>query len=746
MTYFHSNEPIVRVSEDLYNFSPYAGKIQEAIRKSALSDEPLVFGVYGKWGDGKSTFLNFLFKNLEATSEYNQKRIIKYKFNPWRYSTENKVLLEYFDGLIKVLKHQYDFGNDNSLIRNLKGYAKTVLRGTSFEIEKGFNLGYKYTTKATYDLNKVFNDKNSKSIEEQKSEIDNSLKQFNFRLVVFVDDIDRLNKNEIYNIFRLIKLTASFRNLTYVLSFDHDMVAKAIYSNYGIEINDGYRYIEKIVNIPLKLPLLDSHGIQETLNSGIHNIMLKNQIDIESIDLNPDNHSYDNGISRFRIEIEGIEKFLETPREIVMLLNSFSVSLIALKDEVNYADLLWLELLKLKYPKVYDFLKYNPSLFIPKVFSSSIADNTQSPYKDQLEAFLKENWTIKVKEKERLFEILDKLFPFQKSLQNLLSSKTKDTLNVKSDENLSRIERRINHKEIFGIYFQFNTVGFISLKALEPLYEALSRDTQNNLLDEYLFDLVGNYDKAKLQYEFLDKLKSYNQSQENDKRRLVELLLRNLDKLIVVEDTLDNRKATPKQQLIQDIFENITSFNEDIVLDISQKFIEDLDIINLLYVRRGLYHKNFEGTVIQKLVDNKIIDHLKENYKDEAFFTKFPDFITRSILQIWNRISKEGLELYLKRQIKQTNLIEFIKCFPTWWEGSKGDYLDDFGQKEYEALAKIINPQFIYSKIIKTNSNIVNEVKSNVRGFWNKNSTSDNLDYLKQFMFWYHKLQLNEEF
>lgn len=745
MTYFHSNEPIDNVRDDFYNYSQYAYSIQDAIRKSAITDEPLVFGVYGRWGDGKSSFLNFLFKNLELSDETKYKKILKFKFNPWRYSTEDKVLLEFFNGLIKVINHEYNLKDKDSLIEKLVNYAKMVLKGTSIEIEKGWNLGYKYTTKAAFDFDKVLGSNQAKSIEDQKEEIDNALKNYKFRIVIFLDDIDRLNKAEIYNLFRLIKLTASFRSITYILSFDLDMVAKAIYLNYGDEVEDGYRYIEKIVNIPLKLPKLDSFKILGSLNSGLASIFVKNEIDTNKVTAKPNEHTFETGMNRFYVEIEGIEKLLETPREIVRLLNSFSVSLLVLKNEVNYADLLWLEFLRLKFPNLYHFVKQNPSLFIVQVFPTTISDTVKAPYYDQVGTFLKENKVSRIKERNCVYEILDKLFPYHQSLNDLLSSKRKDILDVKSNRKLSKIERRINHNEIFSLYFQYNTDGVISLVAIEPLFKSLSNAEDYKESDHLLKDLIAVYNKAKLRYELLDKTKSFKQNQKDEKKRLIELLLRNVEELHDNELFLDKRKATTKQELIQDIFENLSSFDEKTTIEITKKFIENIEVQDLLYVRRGLYHDKFEGTQIQNILDTKIIDYLKVNYIKDEFFTKYPEFISRSLLTIWHKFSKDDLKLYLNKTINSTNLVEFLKCFPTWWEGTNGDYLDDFGDKEYKSLRRFIDPKFIYEIINRKYSIIVNEVESNKSAPWDKKQNKEDLDIVRQFVYWYFKIQLKKE-
>ncbi len=72
--------------------------------------------------------------------------------------------------------------------------------------------------------------------------------------LIFIDDIDRLDDNEIYTLFKLVKLNANFENFIFILNFDEEQVAKALMKRSGKEVEDGKKYLEKIINIPIHLP------------------------------------------------------------------------------------------------------------------------------------------------------------------------------------------------------------------------------------------------------------------------------------------------------------------------------------------------------------------------------------------------------------------------------------------------------------------------------------------------------------
>ncbi|WP_282112340.1 KAP family P-loop NTPase fold protein [Maribacter stanieri] len=729
--YFHSNEAIINLEDDLYNYSPYALKIQESIKNSGFTDEPMVFGLFGKWGEGKSSFLNLVFNKLEINTDDNAKKIIKYRFNPWRYSTEDKSLIEFFKGLIKVIQNDYKLEDENKLVLLLKKYTSSILSGTSLEIETGINIGFKSTIKTTYTPKKTLDylkKSEENDIEEQKKEIDKLLSTYNFRIVIFVDDVDRLTKTEIYNLFRLIKLTASFKNITYILSFDKDMVAKAIYSNYGDTVEDGYKYIEKIVNIPLMLPKVPSHKILESFKSGLSLVFQKNQIELQTTSEKNVSHSYENGTYRFYFEINGVEKYISTPRELVRLLNTFSVDLIALKNEINYADLLWLELLKIKYPKAYDFIKNNSADFV----LNDVNNSNEQQLNNRLNYFF-ENSSFSVIDTNNIRGIVLTLFPYNKSdhLASLIL-KTSDVFNVKNDVSLSKIERRINHKDIYDIFFSFHNIGKVSYKDLEALINQLDGDSFSNS-EQYFLNLVQNNDKEVLRYELIDKLKNIpaNKTKEN----FIKLLLSKVDSLIN-SNLKDDLKGSTRQSLILEIIENVTSFEDQFRFDMIAPYIQEFEIDDLLYVRKGLYHDKFEGTDTQYRFDSYFIDMVKQKYSNRSIYDEsFQGHITRSILSIWYGINSTELQEYLKKNITKNNLITFLKSFPTMWNGRGGSYIDNFTKKEFDYLKKYIDPKFIYEII---DSSFPPNENSNSKEIYPDPEKREDGLFLEQFLYTYN--------
>ena len=54
------------------------------------------------------------------------------------------------------------------------------------------------------------------------------LKDEKIKIIVSIDDIDRLSDEEIVAVFQLVKSLADFPNTIYVLAFDYDVVVRAL--------------------------------------------------------------------------------------------------------------------------------------------------------------------------------------------------------------------------------------------------------------------------------------------------------------------------------------------------------------------------------------------------------------------------------------------------------------------------------------------------------------------------------------
>ncbi|MBE7659104.1 P-loop NTPase fold protein [Tenacibaculum finnmarkense] len=348
-----SNSPISKNNGiDLFNFEHYAKKIQN----NSNNSEPLTIGVYGKWGEGKTSFLNLINDEIDIwkDKEKGQKGILKYHFNPWRYSTEEEMLFDFFDGLSKLMFVNIENETLQKVGEQLIKYSKYA---KAIKVSASAGLSPLYKMGATLDISQIMKSlgedfKGEKPVLEVIIDnINKKLEDSKYKIVVFIDDIDRLDKDEIYTILKLIKLNANFDNFVYIVALDENHVAKAIGQRYGVDTKDGELFLEKIINIPIHLPKIESADFKQFFE-----IKLKEVFDNLGFSDENDNEkeAFSEIIREFRVQ------YFKNGREIIRVLNSFFVGAFAIGEEVNLRDLFWIEYLKVKYTNIFDVIKnYN---------------------------------------------------------------------------------------------------------------------------------------------------------------------------------------------------------------------------------------------------------------------------------------------------------------------------------------------------------------------------------------------------
>jgi predicted KAP-like P-loop ATPase len=230
---FSGDRPLTTPQEDVLNRAPFAHRIASVLQESPKGAS-LVIGVHGPWGDGKTTVLNFLRAELAASPT-----TMPVDFNPWRFTDEAAMLAGFF--------------------RVLAGKIRATL-STKREVVAGWiEMAGRYGSVMDGRAGKVAELAKAKArpdLEELRRRLTEALAKANKRIVILVDDIDRLDRHETHTLFRLIKACADFPNICYVLAFDDTAVAQALGERYGGgDERAGRAFLEKIIQVPLKLPV-----------------------------------------------------------------------------------------------------------------------------------------------------------------------------------------------------------------------------------------------------------------------------------------------------------------------------------------------------------------------------------------------------------------------------------------------------------------------------------------------------------
>ncbi|WP_078858052.1 KAP family P-loop NTPase fold protein [Streptomyces sp. M10] len=331
----NGDDPIEEVGEDLLQRADLADAFAAEIRNTAAR-YGAVFALTGRWGSGKTSLLNLTASALESVDD-----VQVVKFNPWFFSGTDQLMQFFFDELAGQLRDG----------RTRKDKLKTASRAVAERLGKyssalsplkfipGAGALLDGVSALSEGTSKLLGDEQT-SVHQQRAEITELLANLPGRIVVFVDDIDRLSQQEIRDLFRLVRLTGSFPNVVYVLCFDRSVVESAL-TDGAVE---GSAYLEKIVKISMEVPPLPTQALSPVIASGLAE-------SLDGIDPGPlDEKRWPD------IFVQLILPMFSTIRDVKRYLASVPLAVRSRHAEVSLVDILALEALRVRYPAAYDLL------------------------------------------------------------------------------------------------------------------------------------------------------------------------------------------------------------------------------------------------------------------------------------------------------------------------------------------------------------------------------------------------------
>lgn len=431
--FLYNDDSIQDEKEDSLGRNKFAKQLVESILKS---NGKLTIGLYGPWGAGKSSVFSLMNKAFP-------KEQITMNFTPWYFGEKKEDIilefLEFFSNEIKKSK-SYDTGLEKELVTYMNFFKSFQLRSNGMTIPIG-------------ELLKGFLPKES-DIKSVKKSIDDMLKESDDKIVVFIDDLDRLDRDEILTVFKLVRLICDFPNVVYVLALDEEVVSLALGEVYGKPLTieqqtlKGRSYLEKFIQVPIYLPMADELELQNILIEGLQNILNQHNLKTGVFE----------GINSTIYPVIQVNMF-GTIRNIKRYLNLVQIFIPLLKDEVFIDDLLYLLAIKVTCPSLYEWIRKHPHLL----------------YSED-EKYLKENVDVDVFRKEyaKFERVVEELFPKMAVVYGKSVSVSRKKKNELPNSQLS-ISKRI----YFAKYFMYDTPKKqVSQEQLQKIYSLVEKDIE----------------------------------------------------------------------------------------------------------------------------------------------------------------------------------------------------------------------------------------------------------------------------
>jgi predicted KAP-like P-loop ATPase len=230
------DNPVRYTDDDTLSRSRLAKSLAEQVL-AMDSTQGLVVGVLGPWGSGKTSLVNL------AKIEFERLGVPILDFNPWMFSGAQQLVESFFIELAAQLKVRPDLAEVGKGLEEygetFSGLAWLPVVGPWIDRARG----------ATKLLAQILQ-RRKEGVGGRRRKLEEALGKLEMPILVVLDDVDRLSTAEIRDVFKLVRLTASFPKVIYIVAFDRHRVESAL-AEQGIP---GRDYLEKILQVAVDIP------------------------------------------------------------------------------------------------------------------------------------------------------------------------------------------------------------------------------------------------------------------------------------------------------------------------------------------------------------------------------------------------------------------------------------------------------------------------------------------------------------
>jgi len=440
------DNPIRDVQEDSLGRFNVAKLFAQQILSLDIS-EGAVVGVLGEWGSGKTSFINL------ARPELEQACAVILDFNPWMFSGAEQLVERFF----AEMSAQLEIKNYTAAAKSIAEYGE-VFSSFSWVPVLGSWVG---PVKGITKLVSQVLEARQEGVSRRREKLEKILEKVEQPIIVILDDIDRLSSSEIRDVFKLVRLTASFPNVIYLVAFDRSRVEQAL-SEQGVP---GRTYLEKILQIAVDLPSVPSavmiHQISTAIDNAIAEIENPGPFDDQ---VWPD------------IFMEMIHPLIRNMRDVRRYAASVHGTVKALEGQIALTDVLALEAIRTFLPDVHTELAKSVESLTTTSSLTSGAGTEPPELKEQINSLIK----VADNHQDLVKDIIRRLFPAGE--RHIGGSHY-------GPDWISRWirERRVAHKAILELYFE--RVAGEGLLAFTDAERAFSLMNNQSAFDKYLRSL-----------------------------------------------------------------------------------------------------------------------------------------------------------------------------------------------------------------------------------------------------------------
>ena len=243
----NTDKPVEKIENDTFGVGVYVDGLCNFILNC---DSPMTISIQGDWGSGKTSMMNMIKEKISD-------KVHPIWFNTWQFSQfqmQNELTLSMLCALLAELDDSHEIAK--KVMGVLRGVAKfatgiiteSALGGNaSSQVTDAFDGGNVDFAEEIKNLKTKFQDAVNEKLKKTGKD----------RVVIFVDDLDRLQPAKAVELLEVLKVFLDCENCVYILAVDYEVVTQGIKQKFGDMVGEqkGKSFFDKIIQLPFKMPV-----------------------------------------------------------------------------------------------------------------------------------------------------------------------------------------------------------------------------------------------------------------------------------------------------------------------------------------------------------------------------------------------------------------------------------------------------------------------------------------------------------
>lgn len=647
---YSTDRPIDTCEQDLLGRASFSKQLGRAIYDYNGKDG-LVIGLYGKWGSGKTSVINMAVNEMITLAKQENNMPLVMKFAPWNYSDKDNLISIFFQSLKNKIELQDNEELKKEVGKALNDYAGAFDALSLIPIVGSGVAAILKTVAQAQGTNLM----QGADLEKTKELLESALVEVNKKIVIIIDDIDRLTNSQIRDVFQLVKQVADFPNIIYILAMDREVVRRALQEVHNV---DGNEYLQKIIQVPFEIPELRKSKLNSIFFSRLDEVVKEISDKIKWDDM------YWKDVFQ-----NCIEPYINTLRDVNRVINTFQFKYGAMYEETAFEDMIGITTIEVLDPELYKWIGNNKEAVCGGFFHGLSFDKSDKDYRKK---YSEEFLSLEINP-DRAIRCIAAMFPM-----------FANDVNEKGFEYFSssdiRSKMRAAHKERFELYFMYDLDDIrIPRNIINACIYKLDTESIRNHLDKinkqgniiYFLDevrsLINNILYKRLGLIASIFLEMQGNFHGQNSKSIFTISANDIAERCI--DDMINRLKTEAERfkIIYTAVKNLNSLNLGTMA-------RRINRIELAYGRLAGKSEKEEGKIIS-------LNHLREI--EELYVSRIHDIVKKIpfvnikgfkfVFYLWKSFEKEGAKNYINKMFEDdVNKIRFVCILADKWNGTNG--------------------------------------------------------------------------